>query len=307
MSNIYHDVLILGAGPGGLTAGIYAKRAGVDVALIEKGLEGGVVSSTHQVSNYTGFINISGMELAEKMTEHAKSFNVPFYQDEIKKVYLDGDKKIIECFSSTYECKCLIIALGAEVRKLNVEGERSFIGRGVSYCATCDGRLYKDKTVAVVGDGSIALEDSIYLSGLAKKVYLIHGREEFLGQKFLYDQVLKSGNVEIVKNSTIVSISGGERLENITLLNKEKGENSTIQVDGLFVCVGRGPDTGMLDMDIKKDNDGYIVTDGEMRTSIDGVFAVGDIRTTPLRQIITACSDGAIAATKAFEYLRIHK
>lgn len=306
MDRVYHDLIILGGGPAGLTAGIYAKRAGVDVAIIEKGLVGGVVNSSCEVSNYTGFKSVSGMELAQKMQEHAQSFDITFYNDEAKKVYLDGDKKVVECFGKEFECKALIIAIGADVRKLYIEGEKALLGKGVSYCATCDGNFYKDKVVAVIGGGNTALEDSLYLAHLAQKVYIIHRKDDFRGEKYLADRVRARKNIEVIPYSTVSKIFGEERLSKIEVMNIETQQASLLDVDGMFVCIGIDPDTSMLAMDIEKDNAGYIITDKYMQTNLEGVYAVGDIRNTPLKQIITACADGAISATKAYEFLRSH-
>ena len=189
----------------------------------------------------------------------------------------------------------------------NLENEKSFIGKGISYCATCDGNLFKGKTVAIVGGGNTALEDCFYLSNLAEKVYLIHRRDEFRGDQILSQQVKDKENIEIVYNSTVSKITGDTVLKSIEVLNKVTNETTEIKLDGLFVCIGRGPDTEMVDGNLTLSEQGYIITDACMRTNYEGVFAIGDIRQTPLRQIVTACSDGAIAATKAFEYIKTHK
>ena len=302
MENIY-DVLIIGGGPGGMTAGIYAKRAGLNVAIIEKGMPGGAIVNTPEVSNYTGFTKIDGFNLATKMFEHVNSLDIPVIFEEVKTLKLSKDIKEVICYENTYETRSVILAFGASVRKLNVEGEQKLLGKGVSYCATCDGALYKGENVALVGGGNTALEDALYLSNLAKKVYLIHRRDEFRGEEYLSKQVRDKENIELVLNSVVSRVSGESKIESIEVTNKETKQTQTLIVDGLFVCIGRGPDTDIIEDDIKKDASGYIVTDEYMRTNIEGVFAIGDIRNTPLRQIVTACSDGAIAATKAFEYV----
>ncbi len=306
MEKIY-DIAILGAGPGGMTAAIYARRAGLDVLVIEKGLVGGALNATYEVANYTGFEKISGKELAERMYNHTKSLNTEYIFDEVKKVTVDSEIKIIECFKGKYLARTLILGFGASVRKLNLENERSFVGRGISYCATCDGKLFEDKTVAIVGGGNTALEDCFFLSNLAKKVYLIHRREEFRGDAILIEQIKQKENIELVLNSYISKLVGDGNLQSIDVTDKVTNKTKKINLDGLFVCIGRGPDTGMIDGDIKLSENGYIETDEYMRTNFEGVYAIGDIRCTPLRQIVTACSDGAIAATKAFEYIKITK
>ena len=302
MDNIY-DVLIVGGGPGGMTAGIYAKRAGLNVAIIEKGMPGGAIVNTPEVSNYTGYTKINGIDLATKMFEHASSLDVPFIFEEVKTMKLSGDIKKVVCYENTYEARTVILAFGASVRKLNVEGEHNLLGKGVSYCATCDGALYKGENVALVGGGNTALEDALYLANLAKKVYLIHRRDEFRGEAYLSSQVKEKDNIELVLNSVVSRVNGKDKIESVEITNKETKEVKTMSVDGLFVCIGRGPDTDMIEDEIEKDSSGYIVTDENMKTNIPGVFAVGDIRNTVLRQIVTACGDGAIAATKAFEYV----
>lgn len=307
MGKVY-DVAILGAGPGGMTAAIYARRAGLDVVVIEKGDVGGALNVTYEVANYTGFEKISGKDLAKKMYEHTKTLNTEYVFDEVKKVSVDGEIKKVECFKTgCYEARTIILGFGASVRKLNLENERNFVGRGISYCATCDGKLFEGKTVAVVGGGNTALEDCFYLSNFAKKVYLIHRREEFRGDEILVKQVKEKDNIELVLNSIPSKLIGAEALEAIEVTNKVTEKTSTINLDGLFVCIGRGPDTEMIDGNLELTENGYIKTDDCMRTNYEGVFAIGDIRSTPLRQIVTACSDGAIAATKAFEYIKVLK
>ena len=305
MENIY-DIAILGAGPGGMTAAIYAKRAGLNVVIIEKGAVGGAVATTYEVANYPGIITISGSELANKMYEHTKSLNIEYIWDEVKKVVPDGEIKTVECYKQTIKAKTLILGFGASVRKLNLDNERSFVGKGISYCATCDGTLFKDKVVAIVGGGNTALEDCYYLSNLAKKVYLIHRRDEFRGDQILSKQVQEKENIELVLNSSVSKLIGETTLQKIEVLNKVTNETKEIELDGLFVCIGRGPDTEMIAGDIKLTDNGYILTDEYMQTNFAGVYAIGDIRNTPLRQIVTACGDGSIAATKAFEYIKIH-
>jgi len=299
-----YDVAILGAGPGGLTAGIYAKRAGLDVVIIEKGAVGGAVATTYEVANYPGFIKISGAELSEKMFEHAKSLNIDFVWDEVKKVVPEGEEKVVECYKQTIKARALILGFGASVRKLGLSNERAFVGKGISYCATCDAMFFKDKEVAIVGGGNTALEDCYFLANQAKKVYLIHRRDEFRGEAILIKQIKEKENIELVLNSTVTDLYGETNLTGIEVTNKVTNEKTKINLDGLFVCIGRGPDTEMVAGDLNLSETGYIITDECMRTNFDGVFAIGDIRQTPLRQIVTACSDGAIAATKAFEIVK---
>lgn len=306
MEKIY-DIAILGAGPGGMTSAIYARRSGLDVLVIEKDKVGGALNATYEVANYTGFEKISGVGLAEKMYNHTKTLNTEYVFDEVKKVSVNGDIKTIECYKGTYKAKALILGFGASVRKLNLDNERKFVGRGISYCATCDGKLFENKTVAIVGGGNTALEDCYFLSNLAKKVYLIHRRDEFRGDDILINQIKNKENIELVLNSVVTKLTGNEKLEQIEVTNKVTSKTQNLDLDGLFVCIGRGPDTEMIDGKLTLSETGHIITDENMKTNIDGVYAIGDIRQCPLRQIVTACSDGAIAATKIFEYLKVLK
>jgi thioredoxin reductase (NADPH) len=298
------DIVIIGAGPAGMSAGIYAKRSGLDVMIIEKSVPGGAITSSFEVSNYPGFVKISGMELATKMFEQVSSFGVPFEYDEVNRVTHSGDLFTVECLNHKFSSRAVIVAEGASVRKLNLENERKFIGKGISYCATCDGNFFKDKTVALVGGGNTALEDAFYLSNICKKIFLIHRRDEFRGQEILVNRIKNTKNIELVLNSTVTKLFGDEKLEKIEVTDKFSNAKTILEVSGLFVCIGRGPDTDMLPCEVKKNEAGYIVTDQNMKTNIDGLYATGDIRETPLRQVVTACSDGAIAATKIFEFLK---
>lgn len=306
MEKIY-DIAILGGGPAGITAGIYAKRAGLNVIIIEKNMPGGQIAKTHEVANYTGIEKISGIDLAQKMFDHANSLKIEFMFDEVKSVSLTEDIKELVLFGGTIKARAVIISLGAAARKLNLSNERGFIGRGISYCATCDGSLYKDKEVAIVGGGNTAIEDAIYLANLVKKLYVIHRRDSFRSDKCLQESLIKANdeknNVEYVLNSVVTGLSGNKNLEKIKVTNLQEKTEKEIKLDGLFVAIGRGPDTDFL-TGVKLDENGYIITDNHMKTNIPGVFAAGDIRVTALRQIVTACSDGAIAATKAFEYIK---
>ena len=301
-----YDLLIIGGGPGGLTAGVYAKRAGLNCAIIERGPLGGTLNITHEVSNYTGFSNITGPDLAEKMIAHAKSFDLPFIYEEVKSITLKGGKKIVKTFQNTYSAKAIIIGIGAQAKKLGVKNEKQYLGKGVSYCASCDGNFFKGKDVAIVGGGNSSLEDGSYLAGIVNKLYVVHRRDHFTGEKYLIDRLSNLKNVEKIFDSEVCAIGGENTLENITIKNLQTGKKQKLNVNALFVCIGRGPDTDVIDFDIEKDKMGYILTDQNMQTSVEGVYAIGDIRATPLRQIITACSDGAISATSALKYIQSH-
>ncbi len=306
MSNIY-DLAIIGGGPAGFTAGIYAKRAGLSVVMFEKNIPGGAVAITNEVCNYPGFEKIEGPELANRMFEHAVNLGVEAIFEEVTSTELEGDIKTIKTFSGTYQARTVIICLGAAARKLSAEGEKSFIGKGISYCATCDGNLYKGKSVAVVGGGNSALEDAVYMSNIAEKVYLIHRRDEFRGDDILVKDVKAQKNIELVLCAKVNKVEGSEKLENAVIENIPNKTISNLALDGLFVSIGRGPDTEVIDKKVLRDENGYIVSDEKMKTNLDGVYVAGDIRKTPLRQIVTACSDGAIAATAAFQYIKTSK
>lgn len=303
MDKVY-DVVILGGGPAGITAGIYAKRAGLDCIIIEKMVAGGTVATSFEVANFTGFSKIKGIDLAKKMLDHAKALKILFVYDEVMGVNFKSKLKVVKCREKKYKAKTVIIAMGAQVRRLNIVNEDKFIGKGISYCATCDGNFFKGKEVALVGGGNTALENCLYLSNIVKKVYLIHRRDEFRGDNVFVKELKNKKNVEFIFNSVVSSISGKETLRHVNLLNTKTKKTTILDVDGLFVCIGREPNTDMFIDLLSLDDSGYIITDENMCTNIPGVYATGDIRTTPLRQIVTACADGAIAGANAYKYIR---
>lgn len=306
MLDIY-DMIIIGAGPAGFTAGIYARRAGLSVLMIEKAMPGGAVAITSEVCNYPGFQKIGGVELSNLMFDHATSLGVETIFEEVTSTDFSQKLKVVNTFTGTYKARTVIICLGAATRKLSAEGEKAFFGKGISYCATCDGNLYKGKTVAVVGGGNSALEDAVYMSNIAKKVYLIHRRDEFRGDDILVKDVKNQNNIELVLCAKVNKVEGSGKLENIVVENIPTKQTSDLAVDGLFVSIGRGPDTEVIDKSVAISEMGYILTDERMRTNVDGVYAAGDIRQSPLKQIVTACNDGAIAATTAFQYIKSNK
>ena len=301
------DVIILGAGPAGLAAGIYAARGGLSALIIENKAPGGQASLTAKVENYPGVQEASGFDLAFAMLNQAKSFGVKVKTGTVSNLVLkDKDKRVVLANGKEFTCGSIIIATGAASRPLGVEGELQLVGKGVSYCATCDGMFFKDKTVAVVGGGNTAVEDSLYLEKLASKVYLIHRRNELRADKILADRI-KSSSVEILWDSVVVGLVADDKLTEIKVKNVNNDSLSAVSVDGLFVAVGQIPNTSFLENADEKPrltDAGYIVADEEMRTSIDGVFAAGDVREKSLRQIITACADGAIAANSAIKHLQ---
>ena len=296
-----YDLIILGAGPAGLTAGIYGARGGLKTVIVEKRSFGGQAAITPEVENYPGVQKVDGFTLTFNMAEQAKSFGVEFVYDEVTDVTLDGDVKAVStAYSGKIEGRALIIATGASPKKLGLVGEDALIGQGVSYCATCDGRFFKGKPVAVVGGGNTAVEDALYLSAFASEVYLIHRRDALRASAVLSDKV-KESSVKILWD-TVVTDSEGMPLEKLALKNLKTNTESTIDVNAVFVAVGQSPASSLFEGKIAMEN-GYILADENMATSANGVFVAGDVRKTPLRQIVTACADGAIAAESAIKYL----
>lgn len=304
MEQIY-DVLIVGSGPAGMTAAIYGKRAGLSVAVLEGNyINGGQILNTYEVDNYPGLPGISGLDLADKFKEHAVSHGAEFVRGKAERVTLEGDIKVIHTRKEEFRCRTLIIAAGAVHRKLDVPGEETLNGMGVSYCATCDGAFFRDKTVAVVGGGDVAVEDAIFLARGCKKVYVIHRRDELRAAKTLQDSLFSTEGVEMYWNGIVTEIHGQGKVEKITVENTKTHERQELDVDGVFIAVGITPDTEFVKDFLKLDGQGYIVAGEDGKTSVPGVFAAGDIRTKQLRQIITAAADGANCITSAEEYLR---
>lgn len=302
-----YDIIIVGGGPAGLTAAIYALRARRSVLLVEKMVIGGQVTQTDNIENYPGFESISGPELSMKMYEQAEKLGLKTVYSDVKSMSLEGDVKKVETFDGAFESKAVILAMGAVARSLDIDSEREFRGKGVSYCATCDGNFYKNKVVAVVGGGNSSVGEALYLSNLASKVYLIHRREEFRAEKVVMQKVNEiaetTGKIEIITNTVVKDIEGNGKVESIILTNLAEKTEKEIPVDGVFVAIGRKPDTALLEGVVELDPSGYIITNEEMYTNVAGVFAAGDVRKKGLKQIVTACSDGAIAATEAVEYI----
>ncbi len=290
-----YDVTIIGAGPAGLCAAIYATRGGLKTAVIECKSVGGQAQTAADIQNYPGIISTSGFDLCYTMMNQCSSFGAEFVFDEIASLSLDTTQKRISLASGQeIKSKTVIIASGASARKLGVENEEKFIGKGLSYCATCDGAFFKGKTVAVIGGGNTAAEDALYLEKLASKVYLVHRRDALRADKILCDRLEKS-NVSIVWDSVVQSLNGEEKAAEITLKNVKTDALTPLSVDGVFVAIGQTPNSQLFE-NIEKTSAGYIIANEVMRTNIDGVYAVGDVREKTLRQVVTACADGAIAA-----------
>lgn len=298
--NKHYDVIVIGAGPAGLTAGIYASRAGAKILIIEKGAEGGQSNYAAELENYPGLDGVSGAELSEKMKAQSLKYGAEIVSDEVTSVDI-ATMKVSTAYNGDVFCKSLILAMGTRNRPLGIDGEDKYIGAGISYCAVCDGGFFRGKTVAVAGGGNTAFKDALYLSKLCKKVYLVHRREGFRADKIYIERAKKAGNIEFVLNCTVTKLAGDNRLAAISVTDKRDGRSTDIEVQGLFVALGTLPESGIVKNQIITDDNGYIPTDENMQTNIKGVFAVGDIRRKPLRQIITAAADGAIAAEAAVE------
>jgi len=300
-----YDVIIIGSGPAGLSAAIYAKRAELSCVVIEKaGFSGGQIINTYEIDNYPGLPGISGYDLSARLREHCDKLNTAFVTGEVVDFKLeDGIKVIILNDGTEYRTKTVVIASGGRPRHLNVPGEDKFAGLGLSYCATCDGAFFKNKTVAVVGGGDVAVEDAIFLSRLCKKVYVIHRRNEFRAIKSSANKLLAIENVEVLWDSVVESINGTETVESLNIKNVKTGEASVLGVDGIFIAVGYIPNSQVFKDIVATDANGYIIAGENCETNIPGVFAAGDIRTKELRQIVTAVADGANAITAVEKYL----
>ncbi len=304
-----YDTIIIGGGPAGLNAALYCLRGGMKTLLIEKLFCGGQASTTYEVENYIGFPEpISGPELVMNMEKHVKRFGANIINDNVCALNLDGDIKKVICSKEEYSAKTIIICTGATPRTLGLPNEDALRGSGVSYCATCDGAFYRQKTVAVAGGGDTALEDALFLSNFCKQVYLIHRRDTFRGAKILSDKVLSNEKIVPVYDSVIESINTNEDglVESLSVKNLKTNEAQNIDVNGLFVAIGTIASNALFVDKLECDDSGYIITDETMQTSIEGVFAAGDIRKKPLRQIITAAADGAVAASSAIDYVLKH-
>ena len=303
MEHIY-DVIIIGGGPAGYTAALYAARAGLDVVVIEKICPGGQMATTDIIDNYPGFdAGIDGMELGMKMMAGAERFGAKSAFAEITEVELSAPIKRVLTTDGEYLGKTVVIATGASPRPLALEGEEELIGRGVHYCAHCDGRFYKGKTVMVVGGGNSAASDALYLSGLCKKVLLVHRRDTLRATKIYHAPLMQAQNVQFYWNSAVTGLVASKRLDAVMLTDLVSGKTEQVTIDGLFISIGRCPATELFKHQLALDAQGYIIADESTKTSIDGVYAAGDVRTKTLRQVVTAAADGAVAAHHAEEYL----
>ena len=301
------ELVIIGAGPAGMSAAIYGKRAGLDVLVLERGATGGQINNTDEIENYPGIAHASGSELGEMLKNHALKFDTEIRRVDSSKVELRDDKKIIITKKgkdiNEIEAEAIIIATGAHFKRLGCEGEAEHIGQGVSFCAVCDGAFFEDYDIAVVGGGNTAVEEANYLTKFASKVYIIHRRDEFRADRSAIAQTLANPKIEPVYNSVVEKIEGNGMVENIVIKNVKTGEKSNLPVAGVFMFVGQEPDDDCVRGLVEAEKGGWIITNEKMETSIEGIFAAGDVRSKYLRQVITAASDGAVAAMAASSYI----
>ena len=302
MENLY-DIIILGGGPASMSAGIYAKQMGLNVLLIEKSAFGGQITTTSTITNYLGFPVITGEELSEKMHKHTVASGIDIVNEEITKTELNTTLKVVHTHTNKYTAKAVIIGIGTSPRSLGIDNEREYMGKGISYSSLRDRDKYEGQPVAVVGGGNSALEDALYLSRLAAKVYLIHRRDSLRATKIYHEPLMKAENVEFVWDSAVTEILSDGRVTGAKVKNLKDGTERQLDFSGLFVSIGRSPATDFLQGSLEPDEYGYIKADESTRTSVPGVFAVGDVRTKALRQVVTAVADGATAVHYAEEYL----
>ena len=295
-----YDIIVVGGGPAGMTAAIYARRANKKVLVFEGKACGGQILNATEVDNYPGFESISGFDLSQNMYNQALKLGAEFKFEMVKKI--TADKKVITD-NGEYQAKAIILATGAENRRLNIVEEADYIGRGISYCATCDGNFYKGKDVAVVGGGNTALEDALYLSNLCNKVYLIHRRDQFRGEDKYVEQIKLNDNIELILNSQVTDLIGEEHLEKVTVKNNDE-TTKTIDVSGLFIAVGQQPRNEMFADVVEIDEKGYIKAHDEVYTNVEGIYVAGDTRNKVLKQLTTAVSDGSLAATIAIKEMK---
>jgi len=307
MEIIMYDLIIIGAGPAGLSAAVYGKRAGLDILVIEQTpMGGGQVINTYEVDNYLGLPGIGGFDLGQKFRQHADGLGAAFHTGKVAKVSAEGEKKRVTLADGTvFEARTLILAGGAEHAKLGVPGEDAFRGQGVSYCAACDGAFFKKRDTAVIGGGDVAVEDAIYLSRFCRKVFLIHRRDSLRAAKSLQEKLFACENVEVIWNSVLLAVEGGDLVEKIRIRSQKEETEREIPVEGVFIAVGMHPETEVYKELVLCDENGWVIAGEDCKTNVPGIFAAGDIRTKRLRQIVTAVADGACAVDSAERYLSL--
>lgn len=304
MEHHVYDMIVVGGGPGGYTAALYAARAGLDTVVLEKLSAGGQMALTEQIDNYPGFDDgIDGFSLAENMQKQAERFGAKSEYAEVTRMELNASPKMLETGEGTFYGKTVVLAMGAGPRELGLDGEAMLVGRGVAYCAACDGMFYKGKTVVVVGGGNSAAADALLLSRIAEKVILVHRRDTLRATKVYHEPLHNTENIEFRWNSTVEELLHDDALTGVQLRNVVTGEESIVPCDGVFISVGRKPATDLLRGQLELDQNGYVVAGETTETGIPGIFAVGDIRTKPFRQVVTAVADGAVAVHMAEEFL----
>ena len=300
-----YEAFVIGGGPAGITACMYLLRAGVKIGWAEKFAPGGQVLNTELIENYPGFPEgIKGYELMAKMEKHLSSFEFDKFTDEVLEIEHAYKNNKVKLSSEEVKAKSVIICTGASHKKLGIPGEEELLGKGVSYCALCDGMFFKDQVVACIGGGNTALEESLYLSKLAKKVYLIHRRDQFRGYKVYQERVLNNPKIEVIYNSVVEEIKGKDKVKEILILNKKTQSKTDLKVDGVFVFIGLAPNSYFIPRTMKVDERGFIITNNEMETNLPGIFAAGDVRSKTCRQVVTAVGDGAQAAHSAYLFLQ---
>jgi thioredoxin reductase (NADPH) len=301
----YHEAIIIGGGPAGLTAGLYLMRAGIDAILLEKTLPGGTPRNTYHIENYPGFPEgISGKELMDRKVNHAKAFGLPIKEfADVESLSFEGERFIIKTSAGIFESTGVIVATGTESMKMNIPGERELAGRGISYCATCDGLFFRNLDVAVIGGGDSAIEEALSLANIVRKVYIIHRRDTLRAQKILQERAFKNDKIELLWNKKPVEIVGKDQVEAIIVEDTQNGQQTRVEVSGVFIYVGLIPNTTFLGDLVQKDSTGFIITDENLATKTEGLFIAGDVRKKTLRQITTAVGDGALAAVNLEKYI----
>jgi len=297
------DIVVVGAGPGGLTSGMYSARSELNTICIEKMMPGGQIANTELVEDYPGFESISGRDLAKKIENHAVKFGLKIIYDSVKTIKLDGKFRIVEGENDSYKAKAVIVGTGGQPRKLGVPGEEEYTGKGVSYCAICDGAFFKDQVIAVAGGGDAAVEEGIYLTKFGSKVYIIHRRDQLRAQKVIQKRAFDNPKIEFVWDSVIEKVNGGDVIESIDIKNVKSGDITNLKVGALFPFIGFTPNSSIFNFEVKKDESGYIITNENMQTSVEGVYAIGDVRKQLCKQITNAVGDGTTAAVAADKYI----
>lgn len=298
-----YDVIIIGGGPAGLTAALYSDRAGLKTLILEKYLVGGQVITTYEIENYPGYLNISGPDLIDKMEEQIKHLNIPLKIEEVKDIDIDSKIKKVVTTENTYECKTIILATGANPKMLGTKGENEFRGKGVSYCATCDGGFFRKKIVVVVGGGNTAVEDAIFLSRMCEKVYVVHRRDQFRAGRKLVNKMLEIDNIEIVYDTIVEEIYGDNLVKGVKIKNTKNGETESIETNGVFIAVGIKANNQLIEGKLETDEFGFAKTNENLSTAKEGVFIAGDSRVSALKQIVIAAAEGAIASYSASLYI----